>query len=100
MIALSDLPSYEELLRKGLKNAPKATESKERVEIPNSQIQRAGQKSIITNFTEIASHLRRDQNHLLKFVLKELATSGELQGSRLTVIGSFSETALDSKIAQ
>ena len=98
MIALSDLPSYEELLRKGLKNAPKATESKERFEIPKSQIQRAGQKSIITNFTEIASHLRRDQNHLLKFVLKELATSGELQGSRLTVIGSFSETALDSKI--
>jgi len=95
---MSDLPSYEELLKKGLKQVPKDTESKDRFEIPKSQILRAGQKTIITNFTEIASHLRREQNHLLKFVLKELATSGELSGPRLTVIGNFSETAVDSKI--
>ncbi|MCJ7816437.1 MAG: translation initiation factor IF-2 subunit beta [Candidatus Aenigmarchaeota archaeon] len=95
---MSDLPSYEELLKKGLKKVPKDTESKDRFEIPKSQILRAGQKTIITNFTEIASHLRREQNHLLKFVLKELATSGELSGPRLTVIGNFSETAVDSKI--
>jgi translation initiation factor 2 subunit 2 len=95
---MSELPSYEEMLKKGLKKVPKDTESKDRFEIPKSQILRAGQKTIITNFTEIASHLRREQNHLLKFVLKELATSGELSGPRLTVIGNFSETAVDSKI--
>jgi len=95
---MSDLPSYEELLKKGLKTVPQDTESKDRFEIPKSQILRAGQKTIITNFTEIASHLRREQNHLLKFLLKELATSGELSGPRLTVIGNFSEAAVDSKI--
>jgi len=95
---MSDLPSYEELLKKGLKKAPKETLSDGRFEIPKVQVLRAGQKTIITNFTEIASHLRREQNHLLKFLLKELATSGELSGPRLTVIGTFSETAVDSKI--
>lgn len=95
---MSDLPSYEELLKKGLKKGLKETESKERFEIPKTQVLRAGQKTIITNFTEIASHLRREQNHLLKFLLKELATSGELSGPRLTVIGNFSEAAVDSKI--
>jgi translation initiation factor 2 subunit 2 len=95
---MSDLPSYEELLKKGLKKAPKEAEARERFEIPKAQLLRAGQKTIITNFTEIASHLRRDQNHFLKFLLKELATSGELAGPRLTVIGMFSETAVDSKI--
>jgi translation initiation factor 2 subunit 2 len=95
---MSELPSYEELLKKGLKKGQKDTESKDRFEIPKSQVLREGQKTIITNFTEIASHLRREQNHLLKFLLKELATSGELSGPRLTVIGNFSETAVDSKI--
>jgi len=95
---MSDLPSYEELLKKGIKKGQKDTESKERFEIPKVQVLRAGQKTIIINFTEIASHLRREQNHLLKFLLKELATSGELSGPRLTVIGTFSETAVDSKI--
>ncbi len=95
---MTDLPSYEELLKKGLRKAPQQAEAKERFELPKSQVQRAGQKTIITNFTEMASHMRRDQNHVLKFLLKELATSGELQGSRLTVIGSFSEMAVDSKI--
>jgi translation initiation factor 2 subunit 2 len=47
---------------------------------------------------DIASHIRREQNHLLKFLLKELATSGELSGPRLTVIGTFSEAAVDSKV--
>ncbi|HJW97231.1 MAG TPA: translation initiation factor IF-2 subunit beta [archaeon] len=95
---MTELPAYEELLKRGLRKSPKEAEASERFELPKSQIQRAGQKTIITNFTEIASHLRRDQNHVLKFLLKELATSGELQGSRLTVIGSFSEMAVDSKI--
>jgi translation initiation factor 2 subunit 2 len=95
---MSELPSYEELLKKGLKKVPKDMEAKDRFEIPKSQVLREGQKTIITNFTEIASHLRREQNHLLKFLLKELATSGELSGPRLTVIGNFSETAVDSKM--
>jgi translation initiation factor 2 subunit 2 len=98
MIGMSELPSYEELLKKGLKKTHGQAETSERFELPRSQVQRAGQKTIITNFTEIAGHMRRDQNHVLKFLLKELATSGELQGSRLTVIGSFPETAVDSKI--
>ena len=95
---MAELPSYEELLKRGLKKAPKETLSDGRFEIPRAQLLRAGQKTIITNFAEIASHLRREQNHLLKFLLKELATSGELSGPRLTVIGTFSETAVDSKI--
>jgi translation initiation factor 2 subunit 2 len=95
---MSELPSYEELLKKGLKKAPKETLADGRFEIPKAQLLRAGQKTIITNFGEIASHLRREQNHLLKFLLKELATSGELSGPRLTVIGMFSETAVDSKV--
>ena len=95
---MPELPSYEELLKRGLRKSPKVAEGGERFELPKSQVQRAGQKTIITNLTEIASHMRRDQNHVLKFLLKELATSGELQGSRLTVIGSFSEMAVDSKI--
>ena len=95
---MPDLISYEELLKRGIKKSQKEADSSERFELPKVQVQRAGQKTIITNFTEITSHLRRDQNHFLKFLLKELATSGELQGSRLTVIGSFSEDAVNSKI--
>ncbi len=92
------LPSYEELLKSGLKKVPHIGEATERFELPKAEVQRAGQKTIITNFTDITNRLRREQNHFLKFLLKELATSGELQGSRLTVIGSFPEDAVNGKI--
>ncbi|MEM5812301.1 MAG: translation initiation factor IF-2 subunit beta [Candidatus Aenigmatarchaeota archaeon] len=95
---MTGLPSYEELLKRGMKKIPHSVESSERFELPKSQVQRAGQKTIISNFTEITGTLRREQNHFLKFLLKELATSGELQGSRLTVIGNFSEEMVNSKI--
>jgi translation initiation factor 2 subunit 2 len=98
MVMTQGLPSYEELLKAGLKKVPHTGETKDRFELPKAQVERAGQKTIITNFTEMASHLRREQNHLLKFLLKELATSGELIGTRLIVIGSFSEDAVNSKV--
>jgi len=90
--------SYEELLRRGLKKVPKKTESSERFVIPKAKVQPAGARTIIVNFYEIVSALRRDPPHFLKFLLKELATKGDLEPNRLIVLGRFPETLINKKI--
>jgi len=92
------MQSYEEMLEKALEKVPKKTDTGERFAIPKSQVQPDGAKTIIVNFSELAAVLRRDEAHLFKYLLKELATSGEIKNKRATVIGRFNSSAVDKKI--
>jgi translation initiation factor 2 subunit 2 len=92
------MQSYEKLLDKAFKKLPEKVGSEGRFKIPRAEILPAGAKTIITNFTELANTFRRKPEHLLKFLLKELATSGDLYGSKLTVQGRFRSDVLGKKI--
>jgi translation initiation factor 2 subunit 2 len=89
---------YNELLERGMKNMPKQASEGERFEIKKAITQKDGRKTIIVNFLEVAKSLRRDPNHLLKFLLKELATKGDYSGQRLTVLGNFTADHINKKI--
>ena len=89
---------YEKLLDQAFQKLPKRSESEERFKLPSAQVQPAGAKTIITNFTEMANVMRRKPDHLLKFILKELATSGELLGGRLIVQGRFRPDVINKKV--
>ncbi len=92
------MQAYEKLLEQAFARLPKSSESSERFQMPRANILPAGARTIITNFVEIANTLRRKPEHLQKFLLKELATSGELQGNRLVVQGRFRSDVVDKKI--
>ena len=89
---------YEKLLKKGIAALPKKTDSGERFELPKAIIEPAGRRTIIVNIMDIARTLRRDPPHVIKFLLKELATKGELSGQRLFVLGVFTAHVIDKKI--
>ncbi|UCD07632.1 MAG: translation initiation factor IF-2 subunit beta [Candidatus Aenigmatarchaeota archaeon] len=89
---------YKELLKRGLKKVPEKIETKERFEMPRMRAQIAGSRTTITNFSEVSTALRRDPKHLMKFLLKELATKGNLSGTRLEVQGNFSEEMVNRKL--
>lgn len=90
--------NYEDLLKRALEKVPDKIKSDTRFVIPKVKITPAGAKTYIENFYDIAKDLRRDPRHLLKFLLKELATKGEFEGKRLLVIGRFSEDHINKKI--
>ncbi len=92
------MENYEQLLQRALEKVPKEKGTGERFEMPKSQLQPAGLKTIIVNFADIVAALRRDEKHFLKFLLKELATSGVLIGKQLTIIGRFPSITIDKKI--
>jgi len=86
------------MLDEAFKKIPKVSKDSSRFEIPRARIVRAGSRTIISNFVEIANMLRRDKSHLLKFLLKELATSGEIKNQMLVVQGRFRPEVIDRKI--
>ena len=89
---------YESLLKRGMDKVPKKEKAGDRFEMPRLKVQKSGSRSVITNFSEAAGTLRREPRHLMKFLLKELATSGELKGNGLEVQGAFSPDAVNKKL--
>ena len=79
---------YKKMLGEVRKNLPEAVFIKERFELPNVLGHIQGNRTIVSNFLQIASALRRDVDHLLKYVLKELATPGEVKKSGALILGT------------
>jgi len=92
------METYEKLLEEAYKELKPIEKSKERFETPKIEGHIEGNKTIITNLFQIASYLRRDSSHLLKFLLKELATPGSVKDNRLILQRKISSQRINEKI--
>ena len=91
------MATYEQLLNEAYSKVKQIEGNGERFEI-EGHIE--GKKTILTNFLQIASYMRRDPEHLQKFLLKELATSGQREGERLVLNNKIPSTKINSRIDQ
>jgi len=89
---------YENLLKRAMDKIPKVSDASDRFKVPEVSAFLMGMKTLINNFTEIANAVRREPEHLQKFLLKELATKGELSGQKLIVQGKFTKMVIEKKI--
>lgn len=91
---------YEKLLDEAYKKVKQINVSEERFEIPKIEGHFQGKKTILTNFFQIASHIRRNPEHFQKFMLKELAASGQRDGNRLILNIKVPSSKINQKIEQ
>ena len=89
---------YDKMLDEGLKKLPEKTVKTERFEIPKVRGHIQGNKTIITNINQVVSALNRELSHFLKFILKELATPGKMDGPRLVFGRKLNSKLINSKI--
>lgn len=94
------MESYESLLNEAYEKVKQVKDSGERFEIPKIEGHIEGKKTILTNFLQITSHLRRPIEHLQKFLLKELATPGQLEGDRLILNNKIPSAKINQKIEE
>jgi len=92
------MKSYEDMLKEAEKNLPKNMEEKKRLEIPKPQVLIQGNQTFITNFEEIATIMRRDPKHFSKFLFRELAKPGHIDGKRLVLQGKVYPKLVEKKL--
>lgn len=92
------MESYKEMLEEAYKNLKPIEYKVERFEIPKIEGHLEGTKTILTNLTQISSYIRRDQNHLLKYLLKELATSGSVKNGRVILMRKVLSQKINERI--
>jgi translation initiation factor 2 subunit 2 len=89
---------YGDLLERAFEQLPEVSEEEVRFEIPTVRGNIQGNKTVLTNLQQIASHFRREFDHLLKFLLRELATTAEVKKGEVVFIGRFRSEFLNKKI--
>ncbi len=94
------MESYEKLLDEAYKKVKVIEGKGERFEVPKIEGRFEGKKTILTNFFQIASHLRRSPEHFLKFLTKELAAKAIISGDRIILNIKVSSKKINPKIKQ
>jgi translation initiation factor 2 subunit 2 len=93
------MESYDQLLNEVYKKI-KPLQQSERFEIIGVEGHGEGNKTIVTNLSQIAAHMRRNQDHILKYLLKGLATSGSIKNNRLILQRKIPSHKINEKLAQ
>ncbi len=94
------MENYEKLLDEAYNKVKVVERKSDRFEVPVIEGHIEGKKTILTNFIVIASYIRRDPEHFQKFILKELATSGQREGERLVLNNKIPSSKINAKIDQ
>lgn len=92
--------TYEKLLDEAYEKVKPISLNGERFEIPKAEGMIEGNKTIITNFKQICDHLRRKCEHLAKFLQRELASPGTIEGERLILIKKVPSSRINEKIKE
>jgi len=89
--------SYEELLNRAYKLLPKRPVTRvERFKVPEAEVMISGKRTFIQNFNQICDILNREPRFVLRYLLKELASPGTLEGSMAVIMGEHPKHAIDA----
>lgn len=94
------MDDYEQLLNKAQAEIPDDIKTDNRFEIPKVKGHQEGNKTVVSNFIQIASTLGRKPEHFLKYILKELATPGEIYKHAAILKSKVSASKINEKTRQ
>lgn len=80
---------YKEMLKRAYSQLPPKVFERKRFEIPKPRSFNIGMRTILHNFKEICDALNRDPHQVLRFLSREMATAGNVDGVRAIFQGKF-----------
>lgn len=92
------MKSYKEMLEEARNKISTNVEKVSRFEVPQPRSEIQGNRTFIINFTDITNSIRRDSKHLSKYLFRELAKPGHIEGNRLVLQGKVINSLIANKI--
>ncbi len=89
---------YLALLDRAKNTLPETIEKHERFQVPEPDVFQEGKITVIRNFLDIADILRRDPQHLLQYLLRELGAPGQVEGRRAVLKAKIPPAKIDGRI--
>ena len=90
--------NYNDLLDRAIFKLPNEKVLNERFTVPDIKLYSEGKTTIIDNFLLISDVLRRDKDHLMKYLTRELGTAGKIEGQKALFQGHFTKEQISINI--
>jgi len=92
------MKSYNQLLAKAEAELPELSGNSERFVIEKIKGHLEGNKTVLVNLKKIAKDFSREPEHLLKYLLRELAAPGKFAGDRVILGTKIAASIINKKI--
>ncbi len=92
------MDDYEKLLEKAEEELPENASGSDRFVIEKIKGHLEGNKTVLINLKKIAKDFGREEAHLLKYLLRELATPGKVVRDRVILGTKVAASAINKKI--
>ncbi|MDD1771276.1 MAG: translation initiation factor IF-2 subunit beta [Methanomassiliicoccales archaeon] len=89
---------YLSLLERAKEKLPETIEKHERFTVPEPDVFQEGKTTVIRNFGDIVESLRREPEHLVQYLLRELGTPGHMEGRRLILKAKLAPQQITDRI--
>lgn len=89
---------YEKLLDRALKQIPHTSPGEDRFKIPEPEVDVTGNRTTLRNLKDIADALNREPTHLMRYLLREVGTAGNLDGVKGLFQGKFEVDVLRDRV--
>ncbi|MCL2608266.1 MAG: translation initiation factor IF-2 subunit beta [Methanomassiliicoccaceae archaeon] len=91
---------YVSLLDRAKSCLPETIENHERFSLPEMDVLQEGKITVIRNFIDITDRLRRDPQHVLQYLLRELGTPGNIEGRRSVLKAKLGVAQISERIQE
>jgi len=96
---MSDEMDYEKLLDRAREAMPEdVIRDDQRWGLPEPELIYEGRTTVVKNFQDIIDSIRRDPEHLLGQLLREIGSAGSVEGRRLILKSNISKDKLTEKL--
>ncbi len=89
---------YLSLLDNAKTKLPETIEKHERFTVPEPEVMQEGKITVVRNFGDIIDALRREPEHLLQYLLRELGTPGYIDGRRLVLKAKLNPQQITDRV--
>ncbi len=89
---------YLSLLERAKEKLPETIEKHERFTVPEPDVFQEGKTTVVRNFGDIVDALRREPEHLVQYLLRELGTPGHVEGRRLILKAKLAPQQITDRI--
>lgn len=91
---------YDDQLDRAMQETPDVAGGGERFEVPDPQLRKDGNFTVVENFPDIVDRFDREQRHVLKFLQSELGTAAQLdENDKARLTGEFRESRVGDALS-
>jgi translation initiation factor 2 subunit 2 len=94
------MPEYADLLKRAREKLPQVQASTDRFQVPEPDVMIDGKNTVIRNFQDICSVLRREPEHVIGYLARELGCPGVLDLPRAYLKSKITKDAIGQRIRE